>query len=184
MGLFDIPLADSTQYCAKEAIRDVASQCSAWQHLCDKYSPSAAAEKILTSPHDGPWGIGNYTPEELKNLFCEAQIWAPHELTEFHTDTANVGAAPYRNGMFAMRVRRIIREPERNAGEAKLYNHLLAAADLLAEQMMTLANRSQQPRINQVNHTNPSYAPLDHEVAQGDYAHWYYMIAWGDLEEN
>lgn len=184
MGLFDITLADSVQYCAKEAIRTVASQCSAWQNLCERSAPAEAAERIITSPHDLPWGGKNYTKEELDVRFCEAQIWAPSELTEFHVDTGNFDAEPYRNGTFAMRVRRIIRPNERDQGEAKLYNHLLAACDLLAQQMMQLANRSQAPRLQNINRTNPAYASFETEVAQGDFVHWLYMIPWGDLEEN
>lgn len=184
MGLFDLTLTDSVQYDALQAIREVVSQSSAWQNLCEQYTPATAIEKIIAGVHDGPWGAGNFTPEQLANLFCEAQIWAPHEPTELLTDTGNFDADPYQNGMLVLRVRRIIRASERSAGEAKLYNHLLAAADLIGQQMMELANRSQRPRINQVTRTNPAYAELQSSVAQGDYAHWYYSIAWGDLEED
>lgn len=189
MGLFDLTLTDSAQYNAKEALRTIASECSVWQHLCERGTPAEASERILTSPHDGPWEVGNYTQEQLDNQFCEGQIWAPNdqnEPSEFTNWTGLVGDGHYRNGVLVFRLRRIIRASERNGGEAPLYNHLLAAADLLACQIMDRANTTSHFTrvINQISHTNPAYAPLQTKVAQGDYAHWYYVIHWGDIEED
>lgn len=186
MSLFEINLEESAQYVAKEALRSIVSQCPVWQHLCERYSPEEAAEKVVSSPHDGPWKPGNYTQEELDNLFCEAQIWAPDQLTETTQWTGMLGDGHYRNGVLVLRVRRTIREPERAEGEQQLYDYLVAAADLLACQLIDIANTSEEFRrtITSIEHTSPAYATLESQVAQGDYAHWLYMIHWGDIEED
>lgn len=183
MGLFDLKLSDSPQYCASSNLQRVVSECGAWQALCEKGDPSDAAEKIIYGPHPGPWGIENFTPEELQTRFCEAQIWAPDQQSELLDDTGNVLATPYRRGSLVLRVRRIVREAEWNAGEQRCYQYLLAAADLLAIQMMELANADQAPRINAINYTNPMLGDFAAQQAQGRYAHWYYVVNWGDPTE-
>lgn len=183
MGLFDLTLADSPQYCAKQELARVVSECDCWRQLTDTDSAAEALTKIHTSPHDGPWQAGNFTKDELESRFCEMQIWGPPELTEQLAETGNLLAELYRNGVFVLRVRRLIRESEA-AQPQRLYDYLLAAADILGQQIGSTANADQAPRLNAITFTNPVYASFESAVAQGDYAHWYYRVDWGDPVED
>jgi hypothetical protein len=182
MGLFDITLTDSPQYRAKEELRRVISECPTWQHLCELPTPAEAATKILTCPDTGPPVQGNFTQDQLASRFCTGQIWCPGEPTEQHDDTGNVATEPYRRGQLHFKVRRVIRPAERARGEQELYDHLVAAADLLAIEIVMRANVDFAPRISGIVRTSPMYASVSEQVAQGEYAWWHNVIDWGDIE--
>lgn len=182
MGLFDLTLDDSPQACSLSALATALSESDAWQNLCEKETAADALTKIILGPDALPWDGGEFTHQEFMERFCEAQIWAPEEAEELFNETGNMGATPYRNGDFAIRVRRYIRESEATDPN-RLYKYLMAASDLIGFQVMEYANLNFQPRVASMIGTNPMFSAPEHEVAQGKYAHWMYIVRWGDIEE-
>src|SRR5690606_23527621 len=112
--------------------------------------------------------------QQLEQRFCWAQIYAPGEAEESHVETGNMGATPYRAGDMVIAIRRLVRQSEVN--NSQLYIYLLAARDLIGQQVVEYANTSFEPRISSVIGTNPMYSAAEQEVAQGRYAHWMYAV--------
>ena len=148
-------------------------------------SEITAAEKIVVGVHKQPWDLERYTEEELKNIFCEAQLFPPVP-AEKTVQQSSGSPTPLSGGVHDLMIRRHAREAEISTYERRndLYIWFYDRICWLETWLLAQAEKDTCPRLSAiVPICEGAFSMFGKTTEQGEYLWAHLKIQWGDEAE-
>jgi len=182
MPKFDITdAANSDDATTIYKIRDLLALCPAFWEIAN-VAASAAAAKIIVGIHARPESGETYTNEELKALFCVAQLFNPVPSQKIVYQSAG-GPVPESGGVHELMIHRYCTGEEIGGHEARndtyiwFYDRICRLQRWLLEE----AERSLCPRLSMIQPVcEGAYGLFGETTAQGEFLWARMVISWGD----
>ncbi len=184
MPKFDINDPKSPDAATLYLTRDLLASAPPFLELAE-VTAITASEKIVVGIHKQPWDEDHYTVEELKNIFCEAQIFPPVP-AEKTAQQSSGSPTPLSGGVHDLMIRRHARQAEISTYERRndLYIWFYDRICWLETWLLARAEVDGCPRLSSIDPIcEGAFGMFGKTTEQGEFLWAHLKLNWGDEPE-